>query len=76
MRAPGPQDRVRDWGGLPSEAAVMVVAVGGTRTGQCLPGDRPGIHTEPDSRAARPRPRAHGRNHMAPQVAGHPVCPA
>ena len=23
----------------------------------------PGIHSEPDSHAARPRPRAHGRNH-------------
>ena len=76
MRAPGPQDRVRDWGELPPEAAGMVVEVGGTRTSQCLPEDRPGSHTGPDSRAARPRPRAHDRNHMAPQVAGHQVCPS
>ena len=54
----------------------MVVEVGGTRTAQCLPEDRPRSHTEPDSRAARPRPRAHDRNHMAPQVAGHQVCPS
>ena len=45
MRAPGPQDRVRDWGELPLEAVGMVVEVGGTRTGQCLPEDRPGSHT-------------------------------
>ena len=76
MRAPGPQDRVRDWGELPPEAVGMVVEVGGTRTGQCLPEDRPGSHTEPDSRAARPRPRAHDRNHRPPQVAGHQVCPS
>ena len=54
---------MRDWRELPPEAVVMVV-------------DRPGSHTEPDTHEARPRPRAHGRNHMAPQVAGHPVCPA
>ena len=53
---------------------MTVVEVGGTRTGQRLPGDRPGIHTEPDSHAARPRPRAHGWNHRPPQIAGHPVC--
>ena len=76
MRAPGPQDRVKDWRELPLKAAGMVVEVGGTRTGQCLPGDRPGIHIEPDTHEARPRPRAHDRNHMAPQVAGHHVCPA
>ena len=76
MRAPGPQDRVRDGGELPPEAAGMVVEVDGTRTGQCLPGDRPGIHNEPDTHEARPRPRAHDRNHMAPQVAGHQVCPS
>ena len=29
-----------------------------------------------DSREARPRPRAHGRNHKPPQVVVHPVCPA
>ena len=75
-KAPGPQDRVRDWKELPPEAAGVVVEVGGTRTGQCRPGDFPGIHTEPDSRAARPRPRAHGRNHRPPQVAGHPMCPS
>ena len=67
---------MRDWRELPPEAAVMVVEVVGTRTGQCLPGDRPGSHTEPDNRAARPRPRAHGRNRRPPQVAGHPVCPS
>ena len=76
MRAPGPQDRVMDWGELPLEAAGMVVEVGGTRTGQCLPGDRPGSHTELDSRAARPRPRAHDQNHRPPQVAGRQVCPS
>ena len=54
----------------------MVVEVDGTRTGQCLLGDRPGIHNEPDTHEARPRPRAHDRNHMAPQVAGHHVCPS
>ena len=36
MRAPGPQDRVMDWREVPPQATVMVVAVGGTRTGQCL----------------------------------------
>ena len=61
---------------MPPEAAVMVVAVGGTRTGQCRPKDRLGIHTEPNSRAAHPRPRAHGQNHRPLQVAGHPVCPS
>ena len=54
----------------------MVVEVGGTRTGQCLPEDRPGSHTEPDTHEARPRPRAHARNHRLPQVAGHQVCSA
>ena len=54
---------------------VVVVEVGGTRTGQCLPGDRPGIHNEPDNHEARPCSRAHGQNRRPPQVAGHPVCP-
>ena len=54
---------------------MVVVEVGGTRTGQCLLGDRPGIHNEPDNHEARPCPRAHGRNRRPPQVAGHPVCP-
>ena len=76
MRALGPQDRVKDWRGLPLEDAEMVVEVGGTRTGQCLPEDRPGSHTEPDTHEARPRPRAHARNHRPSQVAGHQVCPA
>ena len=67
---------MKDWRELPPKAVVMVVEVGGTRTGQCLFGDRPGIHNEPDTHEARPRPRAHGRNHITPQVAGHPVCPA
>ena len=61
---------------LPPEAVVMVVEVGGTRTVQCLPGDRLGRHTEPDNRVVHPRPRAHGRNRRPPQVTGHPVCPA
>ena len=65
-----------DWRELPPEAAVMVVEVGGTRTGQCPPEDRPGSHTEPDNRADRPRLRAHGRNRSPPQVAGHSVCPS
>ena len=76
MRAPGPQDRVKDWRGLPPENAEMVVEVGGTRTGQCRPEDCPGSHTEPDTNEARPRPRAYARNHKPPQVAGHQVCPA
>ena len=54
---------------------MVVVEVGGTRIGQCPPGDCPGIHSEPDNREARPRPRAHGRNRRPPQVAGHMVCP-
>ena len=57
---------MRDWRELPPEAAMMVVEVGGTRTGQCLPGDHPGIPNEPNTHEARPRLRAHGRNHMAP----------
>ena len=73
MRAPGPRDRVRDWRELPPEAAV-VVEVGGMRTGQCPPGDRPGIHNEPDNHGDRPRPRAHGQNRRPPEVAGHPIC--
>ena len=76
MRAPGPQDRGKDWRELPPEAVGMVVVVDWTRTGQCLPGDGPGIHNKPDTHEAHPRPRAHDRNHMAPQVAGHQVCPA
>ena len=52
----------------------MVVGVGGTRTGQCLFGDLPGSHNEPDTHESHLR--AHGRNHIPPQVAGHPVCPA
>ena len=75
MRAPGPRDRVRDWRELPAEAAVVVVVVGGMRTAQCLPGDRPGRKNGPDSWEARPRPRARDRSRRSPQVAGHPVCP-
>ena len=52
----------------------MVVEVGETRTAQCPPGDRPRVQNEPDSREARPRPRAHGRNRRPPQVVVHPVC--
>ena len=62
--------------GSSSEDAKMVVEVGGTRTSQCLPENRPGSHTEPDTYEARPRPRAHARSHRPPQVAGHQVCPA
>ena len=50
--------------------------VGGTRTAQYPFGDRLGIQNRLDSRGARPRPRAHDRNHRAPQVVGHPVCPS
>ena len=65
-----------DWRELPPEAAVVGVEVGGTRTGLCPPGNRPGIHNGPDNREDRPRPRAHGRNRRPPQVVGHPVCPS
>ena len=75
MRASGPRGREMDWREQLSEAAVVVVEVGGTRTGQCLPRDRPGIHNEPDNHDARPRPRAHGQNRRPPQVTGHLVCP-
>ena len=75
MLPPGSLGRVRDWRGQLSEPAVVVVEVGGTRTGQCPPKDRPGIHNEPDNRESHPRPRTHGLNHKPPQVAGHPVCP-
>ena len=60
MRPPGPRGRDRHWREQLSEAAVVVVEVGGTRTSQCLPGDRSGIHNEPDNHEARPRPRANG----------------
>ena len=39
-----------DWRELPPEAAVVVVEVGGTRTGQCPPGDCLGVHNDPDNR--------------------------
>ena len=65
-----------DWRELPPEAAVVVVEVGGTRTGLCSPGDRPGIHNGPDNHEDRPRPRAHGRNRRPPQVVGNPICPS
>ena len=54
---------------------MVVVEVGGARTGQCLPGDSSGIHSEPYNHEACPHPRAHGQNLRPPQVAGHPVCP-
>ena len=54
----------------------MVVEVGGTRTAQYPPGDRPGIQNWPDSRGARPRRRDHGLNHRPSQVVVHPVCPS
>ena len=76
MRAPGPQDLGKDWEGRLPEAAGVVVEVGGTRAGQCPPGYHPGIHSEPDSREARPRPRARDPSHRPPEVGGHQVCPA
>ena len=48
--------------------------VGGTRTAQYPPRDRPGIQNGPNSREARPRLRAHGLNHRSPQIVAHPVC--
>ena len=56
--------------------AGEVVEVGGTRTTQCLPVDRPGSQNGPDSHESRPRPRARGRNRIPPQVMVHPVCPS
>ena len=50
--------------------------VGGTRTAQHPPGDRPGVQNRPDNREARPRLRAHGWNHRPPQVVGHPIFPS
>ena len=55
---------------------MVVVEVGGTRTGLCPHGDLPGIHNGPDNREDRPRSRAHGQNRRPPQVMGHPVCPS
>ena len=55
---------------------MVVVEVGEKRTAQCPPGDRPRVQSGPDSREARPRPRAHGRNRKPPQVMVHSVCPA
>ena len=55
---------------------MVVVEVGGTRIAQCLPRDRPGSQNGSDSREARPRSRARGRNRRPPQVAGHLVCPS
>ena len=54
----------------------MVVEVGEKRTAQCPPGDRPGVQNRPNSREARPRPRAHGLNRRPPQVMVHLVCPS
>ena len=63
--------------GLEGAASVgVVVEVGETRTAQCPPGDCPRVQNGPDSREARPRPRAHGRNRRPPQVVVHPVCPS
>ena len=76
MRAQGPRDRVRDWRELPAKAVVVMAVVGGTRTAQCLPRDRLGSQNGPDSREARPRPRARDRSRRSPQVTGHPVCPS
>ena len=55
---------------------MVVVEVGEKRTAQCPPGDRLGVQSGLDSREARPRPRAHSRNHRLPQVVVHPVCPS
>ena len=54
----------------------MVVEVGEKRTAQCPPGDRLGVQCGPDSREARPRSRAHGRNRRPSRVVVHPVCPS
>ena len=69
---------MKGWKELPPWMAGVVVVVEGDemRTGQCPPGDRPGVQNEPDSREARPRPRARGRSRRPPQVAGHPVFPS
>ena len=56
--------------------AVVVVEVSETRTAQGLPRYRPGSQNGPDSREARPRSRACGRNRRPPQVVVHPVCPS
>ena len=45
---------------------MVVVEVGGTRTGLCPHGDLPGIHNGPDNREDRPRSRAHGQNRRPP----------
>ena len=76
MRAPGPQDLVKDWEERPPETIVAVVEVGERRTGLCHPGYRPRIQSEPDKREARPRMRARGPSRRPPQVTGHQVCPA
>ena len=55
---------------------MVVVEVGEKRTAQCPPGDRLGVQSGPDSREARPRPRAHDLNRKSPQVVVHPVCPS
>ena len=59
---------------LPPRAAVVVVEVGGKRTAQSPAGDRPRVQSGPNSREARPRPRAHGQNRRPPQVVVHPDC--
>ena len=53
---------------------MVVDKVGALRNAQCHPGDRLGVQSEPDSRGAHPRPRAHGPNYKSPQVMAHPVC--
>ena len=76
MRAPGPQDLVKNWEERPPVAAGVVVEVGETRTGLCRLRCRLGIQSEPYKREARPRLRARGPSRTPPQVAGHQVCPA
>ena len=71
MRAPGPQDLVKDWEEWPPMAAGVVVEVGETRTGLCHPGYHLGIQSEPDNREARPRLRARDSSRRPPHVAGH-----
>ena len=66
MRAPGPQDLVKDEEKRPPEAARVVVEVGETRTGLCHPGCRLGIQSEPDNREARPRRRTLGPSRRPP----------
>ena len=55
---------------------MVVVEVGEKRTAQCHPEDRPRVQSGPDSREARPCPRANDLNRRSPQVVVQPVCPS